>query len=604
MSRSEALGGICLLFSFSLPLPVLAASERLNAQMGPLLKSEGLQGAVWATLGADGAVVVGAAGVKNATSGAKMRPDDRVHVGSVAKTLLATGVLRLVSEGRLALNTPVAKLLPDIVFENRWAGSDPVRLRHLLDHTSGLDDARFSQIFSLKSHPDTPLSDAFIHANSLLRIRSRPGDRCSYSNMGYALLGRVMEAVTGERYEQYLETHLLRPLGMRDSSFFFVDQKGDPRLAMGHVENGVTQAAVSTYLRPAGQFTTTAADMGRLAGFLMGDGMVDGKPFIASRLLDAMGRPHGTEAANRGLQVGYGLGLGTRDRHGAVGKCHGGSTVGFRAMFCLFPQQRQAFFISVNADSETADYGRLDELMVNALTLRPPSQAPAADADAAFDSAAWKGYYIPAPNRFASMALLDTALNFAHLRQEGTSLRFKPFQSNEVALNHVGGALFRAKGRVGASHALLTASTGERVISTGTQSYEKVSLLKLAPLWISLIVGLLGLAYILVCGLVRVVRRRLAFSDPLFAPLAGIIALLLPLPLFHFQSFLQLGELTLASGALAAVTVTLPLTMLAGLAIGMRQRRSSVPELAAMLGVLQLTALLLAWGMLPFRLWA
>ena len=59
------------------------------------------------------------------------------------------------------------------------------------------------------------------------------------------------------------------------------------------------------------------------------------------------------------MRVGYGLGLATRDRHGAVGKCHGGSTVGYRAMLCLFPQQQRAFFVAINADIEGADYGAL-----------------------------------------------------------------------------------------------------------------------------------------------------------------------------------------------------------------------------------------------------
>nr|WP_146204224.1 serine hydrolase domain-containing protein [Massilia glaciei] len=202
--------------------------------MAKLLQTQGLQGAVWATLDSN-AMLVGAAGVKNARTGKKMRPDDRVHVGSVAKTLLAAGVLRLVSQGRLSLETPVSVLLPDVAFENRWADSAPVRLRHLLDHTSGLDDARFFQVFSLAPGPDTPLADGFIGPDSLLRLRSRPGAHSSYSNMGYTLLGRVIESVTGERYESYLEAHLLRPLGMLESSFSFVTQagpRGDPRLAM------------------------------------------------------------------------------------------------------------------------------------------------------------------------------------------------------------------------------------------------------------------------------------------------------------------------------------------------------------------------------------
>ncbi len=586
------------------PLSAAAADGTLTADMEKLLKSQGLQGAVWATVDAGGSIAVGAAGVSDAGSGAKMRADNRVQVGSVAKTLLATGVLRLVSEGRLSLEAPVTTLLPDVVFDNQWAASDPVRLRHLLDHTAGLDDARLSQVFSQKPGPHTPLAEGFARANSLLRVRSRPGTRFSYSNMSYALLGRVIESVTGERYESYLAVNLLRPLGMHDSTFSFVSQIGpyaDRRLAMGHFENGETQVAVPGYLRPAGQFTTTAADMGNLAHFLMSDGRIDGKPFIAAPLLLAMGHPHGTEAANGGLQVGFGLGLATRDRNGAIGKCHGGSTVGYRAMFCLFPQQRKAYFIAMNADNEAANYGLLDELMVTALSL-PPQEVPASVA--ATDHADWEGYYIPAPNRFASFVWLDTVLHFARLRKTDTGLSFKPFQSSEVDLTPVIGGLYRANGRVSASHVLVTASTGERVISTGTQSYEKVSLLKLAPLWGSLLLGGLGLAYIFLSGLMRIASRRLPMSHPLLIPFVSVAAFLLPLTLFYRQSFLQLGDLTLASGTLAAITTVLPLAMLVGLGLSTRHWRKSVPDLVAMLGVLQLTVVLALSGLLPLRLWA
>src|SRR5690606_13076553 len=122
------------------------------------------------------------------------------------------------------------------------------------------------------------------------------------------------------------------PIGMHQSTFRFVSQEGphaDARLAMGHFEDAVTQTAVPLYLRPAGQFTTTASDMGIFARFLMGNGEIEGQPFIASHLLRAMGRPTTTEAAAAGLtDAGYGLGLNSRDRHGVVGNCHTGTTVG------------------------------------------------------------------------------------------------------------------------------------------------------------------------------------------------------------------------------------------------------------------------------------
>src|SRR5690606_33140698 len=150
------------------------------------------------------------------------------------KTLIATGLLQLVTAGQVDLDAPVVRYLPALHMPNRWQATDPVRVRQLLDHTAGLDDIRLWQMFSTRATPDTPLLDAFSRDPSLLVIRTPPGTRFSYSNMGYTVAGMVIEAVTGERYETWLDRELLHPLGMHDSTFGFTTQVGpdaDPRLA-------------------------------------------------------------------------------------------------------------------------------------------------------------------------------------------------------------------------------------------------------------------------------------------------------------------------------------------------------------------------------------
>lgn len=587
-----------LLGMLFVPAPVPAATD-VTQKVAALLSTQGLTGAVWTTLDAQGA-----AGVSDARKGTPMQAGQRVHVGSVAKTLLATGILRLASERRLALDTPVSLLLPGMAFDNPWEASDPVRLRHLLDHTSGLDDIHLWHVFSLSARAGDPLAAAFPKDGGLLRVRHRPGARFSYSNLGYTLLGMVIEAVVKQPYEAYLDAALLAPLGMHDSTFAFVTQDGDARLAMGHFEDGVAQPAVPSYVRPATQFTTTAADMGRFARFLMGDGRIAGKPFIDAALLRQMGEPTGTEAARAGLRVGYGLGLRTLDRHGVIGQCHSGNGIGFRAMLCLFPETRKAFFIAINADSEGADYPRFDEVLVRAI-MPVMSGAPVARAAAlpAFDVRGWEGFYIPSPNRFDSMRFVDTVFGFLQVGRSAGGLRLAPFQSAALELRHAGGGLFQAPGRLLPSHALLTSPEGARIISNGTQSYEQVPLVRLLAWWASVAAGLLGLAAIMLMGLARLLQR-MSRHDPLLAPFAAVLALLLPLPLFYRQSFLQLGELTLASGLLAAATATLPLAMLAGLWMAWRRAALRSRDTAAMLAVLQLCLMLAGWELLPLRLWA
>lgn len=576
------------------------------------LPRAGLAGALWSTVGPGGVTATAAAGLKNVATGERMAVDTRVHVGSVAKTLLALGVLRLVTDSKLTLDTPVAALLPGLAFTNPWRGGDPVRVRHLLAHTSGLDNIRFWQMFSLEPRPDTPLAAGFAGDASLLTVHARPSSRYAYSNMNYALLGMVIEAVSGERYERYLDTKLLRPLGMADSTFEFVTQEGpfaDKRLAMGHFEQGAPQAAVPIYLRPAGQFTTTAADMARLAVMLMGDGA----GLVRADLMQQLDRPAGTDAALAGLTAGHGLALAVRDRHGAIGACHPGGTVGYVAMLCVYRPQNKAFFIAFNADSEGADYEQFYKRLIADLALSPqgvrakpanvetPPVAPMAD---------WPGWYVPMSFTVSSLAWTDVVFNFRRLDWDGTLLHLIPFQGASKALSPAGGLLFQASDRIAPSHVLMRSDDGRRFMNDGLRTYEQVPWGRMLWLWGTLAAGLAGLAYVLVWGLwCCVIRRRSAASTTATAttapvltiPLASILALLLPVPFFYTQSFLQLGDRTAASLLLAAATGLLPFAMAWGL--WRARQRGHTSDRIALAAVLQLLAVLAAWGLVPFRLW-
>lgn len=621
-----------------------AASANTPAELEPrmarVLGEQGLAGAVWATVAPDVGVRVGAAGHSDVALETNMSIHNRVQVGSIAKTVVALGVLRLVTQGRVTLDTPLATLLPELVLDNPWADTHPVRLRHLLDHTSGLDNLRLWQFLSLEPGPDTPLAQALQGSAALLRLRTPPGTRFAYSSMGYTVLGMVIEQLTGESYETFLSVEVLRVLGLRDTRADFTTQGGplvDARLAMGHLEGGRAQPTVPLYLRPAVQLSSTAGDMARLALFLMGDGRVDGEVFIEPALLAAMGRAQGTEAAQAGLQAGYGLGLARRDRHGRVGLCHSGNTLGFRAMLCLYPELGKAFFVGVNTDHESARYEQLNTLLLAALGL--PSQVPQPPPMGAAppDIERWQGLYVRSPSAIGMTAGIDGLLDLAWLSWDGRDLSFSPLLAERLRLTPAGGALFSAAGRSQPSHVLLVSAQGQRVISDGLRSYEQASWPRLLLSWASVAAGLAGVAYVLINGLWRLMRRRARLGLGLGLAFVALLACLLTLPMFLAQSYLQLGDATLASMSLAVASGFLPVATLAGLMVLGFQRvygrtrrrrrwrrvrrthtkhRSAGPprtdqqrqaellaDALALLALLQLCGLLMVWDLLPLRLW-
>lgn len=587
----------------------LATESNLENSVRNAIVEEGLTGIAWTLVRANGEVALGSAGVKDNSTGAAFAPDTRFHVGSMTKTVLATGVLRLATEGRISLEAPVLRYLPDLFSNKPPVGFSDVEVRHLLDHTAGLNDAHMWQIFSERATPDDALIASFPDPETQLRVRSQPGARFSYSNMGYTLLGMIIESVVGDRYETYLDEHVLAPLGMHDSTFKFTRQEGEgaePLLAWGHVDDGSRFAASPMFLRPAGQFTTTTTDLARFAQFLLGDGVVDRRTFIHESLMVSRARPLETEAANEGLIAGYALGLGRRDRHGVVGYCHSGNIVGFVAKLCIFPDEQKAFAYSVNTDSETADYGRLDSLFIEALDITKAT--PPKTASLASNIPEWEGRYVLSPNRFQTFEYLDTVFGSIKVSANGNLLTIASLQQKARQLRPVSDRLFSANDRSTTSHVFYRGEDGEYLVSDGFQTYEKIAAAYLIAHWISIFLGLSGLAWLLIIGTVSLIRHRFKmFQRPEAPAFIASVLLFAPIPFFLSQSFMALGDPTLASRTLAAVTLLLPIGVLLTALLTKNKWKASRVELltgTAAAFVLQWCVVLVLAGMLPFRLWA
>ena len=122
----------------------------LSNQIEHSLHNESLIGVVWSTVSAN-KIAQGAKGYADFTNLKPMTTANKVQTGSIVKTLIATGVLHLVTDNKLSLDTPVTEILPDIGLQNPWALNTPVRVRHLLDHTSGLEDIRLWQLLTTQA---------------------------------------------------------------------------------------------------------------------------------------------------------------------------------------------------------------------------------------------------------------------------------------------------------------------------------------------------------------------------------------------------------------------------------------------------------------------
>lgn len=597
---------LMLLVSFS---AMANTQTTLEQQIQTVLDEMSLAGISWATI--DGQhVKIGTAGFANLQQQLPMQNSHKVHVGSVSKSVLAMGVLRLISTGELSLNTPIANLLPDLVFNNPWRASAPITVEHLLAHTAGLENIRMWQLLSITPTPNTPLIEAFKSRNTLLNIRTKPGSQYLYSNMGYQLLAMVIEAVTKQRYEDYLDQQILKPLGMLDSTFHFLSQEGeyaDPRLVMGYHENAVPQTAVAMFLRAPGQFTTTAADMVKFMMFTMGEGKLNEQVFIRADLFAALSYPEHTDAAKAGLKIGHGLALANRDRHGVIAECHAGSTFGFNANFCVFPKQKKAFFFAVNTDNESRYMERFNKLFIKSLSVvsAPLTESEINSNTHSGSPQTKSGVYFLAPNSMAEFSIVDRVFHFVWVSETSSQLTVSSLQSADIALQTINQNLYKANERATPSHVFYQNAQGELMLSNGYKTYQRGSILELSFYWLSLLSGLIGLVYVLFAGLVRLVfwRQGTLTLSPI---VANLVLFAVPAVLYSTQSFLMFSEVTPASISLAILSALLPFSLLYTLWLNYKSEAKKVwqrIDRAFIFMALQLCLLLLLAGQLPIIFW-
>ncbi len=241
----------------------------------------------------DGEIVTAAAGVRDAGTGAKMTPDTVVWIASMTKAVTAAAAMQLIEQGKLELDTPIAHLLPELASPQVLEGFDgnkpklrpaksPLTLRHLLTHTNGMVYHIWNNdILKYLEVTETPDITQCKNACLNLPLVFDPGTAWDYG-IGIDWAGKAVEAVSGMRLGQYLQQHLLGPLGMRDTAFRIgADQR--KRLAKIHVRDngGFTASDIEIPQEPefemgGGGLYGTVGDYLRFTRMILGGGALDG----------------------------------------------------------------------------------------------------------------------------------------------------------------------------------------------------------------------------------------------------------------------------------------------------------------------------------------
>ncbi len=350
------------------------AYDALEPLANDLLKHWNVPGVAVGIL-RDGTVETFGFGLANIETEQAMTPDHLLQIGSISKVFTTTLIMRLVSEGKLDLDTPVREYLPDLALADAEALAT-ITLRHLLTHTSGI----FGDFFEDFGFGDDALARAIAKYDTL-RQMTPPGELWTYSNSGFNLAGRVVEQILGVPFEQAMHEQIFQPLGLAHS-FFFAAQAIAYPVAVGHTETepGSEQIEVARNyalpraVNPAGGIIATVADQLGFAQFHIADGKAGDEQLIEPRLVQSM-REIQVSAAN--FSQSWGIGWDINDLDGVRVVGHGGSTNGFQARLSVVPEKGYAISILTNGDDGWAVNSAINEWALRAhLGLRYPRAEP------------------------------------------------------------------------------------------------------------------------------------------------------------------------------------------------------------------------------------
>lgn len=276
-------------------------------------------------------------------------PETLYRIASITKLFTSTAIVQLRDAGRLRLDDPVETHLPWFRLERRVADATPITIRHLLTHTSGLPREAGFPYWTDSSFPTI---DEVREALGRQAAVLAPDTAWKYSNLALTLAGEIVSAASGVPYPDYIQRHILDPLGMRDT-LVRTPAPDHPRLARGYGRRLPTGPRTlrpltdARGLTPAANMTTSVRDLARFAMLQFRDGPAGGAQILAGPTVREMQRVHWLEPD---WQAGWGLGFRIVRQDGRTRVGHGGAVSGYRTQLWCLPADRVAVVVLSNAD--------------------------------------------------------------------------------------------------------------------------------------------------------------------------------------------------------------------------------------------------------------
>jgi CubicO group peptidase (beta-lactamase class C family) len=242
-----------------------------------------------------------AAGFADAATKTPMRTDAIFDIRSISKPFTVFAAFLLIDERKFALDDPLSKLLPEFanvkVKGQTQPTNVPITIRQMMMHSSGIAEDRPPELENItRTFDHTLAEDVALVAQQPLDFT--PGTKWAYSSSGIAVLGRVIEVVSGQPYETFMQQRVFQPLEMHDSSFFTDKAKAARIPTMYNLEKGLLANDVMDVTRPNQKYSapefgmfSTAEDLRHYCQMMLDRGFWKGRRILSAGLVDEMSKP-------------------------------------------------------------------------------------------------------------------------------------------------------------------------------------------------------------------------------------------------------------------------------------------------------------------------
>ena len=292
------------------------------------------------------------------------------RIGSTTKLFTWTAVMQLVEEGKIDLDADINTYLKDFKIPDTWPGQ-PVTMRHLMTHTAGFED---STIHMVVDDPANLISIRRYCAENIPARINPPGKVSLYSNYGTTLAAVVVEDVSGMPFDQYLQSRILTPLAMKNTS---IREDLPPELAsqltngymFAHGENLPIHDDIYV-IGPAGSISSTAPDMAKFMIAHLQNGTYGNATILSPGTAELM---HAEAFTNDPRVASMCLGFYEQYYNGRRAIAHGGDTNTFHSLLLLIPDEKTGFFVSSNS---AGGKGVRDEIFTSFMDHYYPKEPP------------------------------------------------------------------------------------------------------------------------------------------------------------------------------------------------------------------------------------